>query len=144
MQNRYDSQSEAEILKSEFLVNIKPFEADLVANYLAQGFDQMCLALELHDEFYKNALFDYLVFEKGVIALILKQNRQFFVEMIFKGQGNLIRKILALQGRKYRGIWKEVLELLAELSAGKFLEVKQAEQSFQLFLALQKQLFKSE
>ena len=108
--SRYSKQLESEVLVKEFLVNIKPFEDDLVERFLEKGFELMCESLELNDEFYKKVLFVYLVKEKRVLKKVVERNKRFFLGIICSGRGDIIRPMLGIQSIVFDCVWKEILD----------------------------------
>lgn len=122
--NRYNYFSEKAALEQELLENISA-NGDLILNfYLKNGFGSLAEKVGITEEWQRNLLFDYLVFEKKAIALCVKENRDFFLRLIGEGKGEMIRNVLGIENKKYDKVWLNALKVLKKLFTEKVIREK--------------------
>ncbi|MBD3269951.1 hypothetical protein GF376_00320 [Candidatus Peregrinibacteria bacterium] len=122
--NRYNYFSEKAALEQEMLISLRSNSEFLLQTYLKDGIESVFNRLNCSMEWQKKLLFDFLVFELNAIHKLIEENNGFFLSIIGRGEGSVIRKMLGIEGKKYDLKWLEILNLLNEFYLQKVLNEK--------------------
>jgi len=140
--NRYSYQSEQEVLVKEFTNGLNKHQDLLIEYYIRFGFNELVEFLRLKNEWQKDLLFEYLIVDQKVLLTLVKRFKGFFLDLISKGNGSVIRTILGIKSKKYNQEWKEVLDYLSKLYESNLLEKRLLDLSSESFFHVNQRFFK--
>jgi len=99
-------------------------EDQLIQAYVVAGPTALLKALKIKDAKWQ-VIFDYLVFEHGLLDKCISQNIGFFVDLYVKFGINHIRSIFEVEAKKYDFPMESVFDFIAVKNEGLFLNVLQ-------------------
>ncbi len=92
-------------------------ESSLTNDYILIGPAQICEKLGLTENEWK-VIFDYLVFQHGLLYKCVLKSNDFFLEAYIKHGAGHIRDILDVKSVKYELVWESVFDYLAVAQEG--------------------------
>ncbi|MGL5831364.1 MAG: hypothetical protein ACRCZE_04420 [Candidatus Altimarinota bacterium] len=136
--NKYSFYSEKAALEKQWQATFNLVGEKLEKAYLEEGFKAMTERLKFTQEWQKQLLFDFLVWERDVVLKCVVKHRGFFLKIIADGRGEIIRDMLGVEDRKYDLAWEKALEKLKTFFVEKEIDQKLSNLSLANFFYLAK------
>ena len=122
--------SEEEAYKDILLKALAGHEDEVMAIFLKEGPETLKKQLRLLRDDHWNTVFDYLVFERGLLKICVLHFRDFFQNLVIEKGPEAIRAVLGIEDKLYDTVFEQLFELIALCDGTLFAFVKKNQSTF--------------
>ncbi len=100
------------IRKDRIFKLLKRFDKKLINFYLDNGPYELRKKLDIKEDDLWKTVFDYLLYEKNIVKVCVKQNAEYIHEMFAEKGPEMIRKSFRLMENEYSDQWEYVMDYI--------------------------------
>jgi len=98
--------------RSKLYAILDKYDEKLVNKYIEYGPDGLREKLGVDSDKLWEVIFDYLVFEKEVVKLCVRNNSAYVHNLFVEKGPSLMRKAFSLQSSKYDDVWEYIMDYI--------------------------------